>query len=79
MGENKNELVKPDRVMEVQAIVLGRKYRKDKHILTNDGKTLESAIRGTVCVRCHKSENEIMECKDGEKCDWNKSKWAKDK
>ena len=73
-----DSMVKPDRVMEVQAILLGRKYRMDKHILTNNGKDIESAIRGKVCVRCHKTENEIMECKNGEKCETNKSKWAKE-
>lgn len=72
-----DEMVKPDRVLEVQAILLGRKYRKDKHILTNDGKNVESAIRGFVCQRCHKSENEIIECKDGEKCSPQKARWAK--
>ena len=66
-----------DRVVEVQAILLGRKYRRDKHILTNNGKEVESAIRGKVCVRCHKTENEIMECKKGEICETNKAKWAK--
>jgi len=72
-----DDMIKADRVQEVQAILLGRKYRKEKHVLTNNGKDIESAIRGKVCVRCHKSENEIMECKNGEKCEVQKSKWAK--
>lgn len=73
-----DEMIKEDRVLEVQAILLGRKYRKDKHILTNDGKNVESAIKGKVCVRCHKTENEIMECRNGEKCEPQKARWAKE-
>ena len=73
----KDESLNEDRVLEVQAILEGRKYRRDKHILTNNGKEVESAIRGFVCQRCHKTENEIMECKKGEKCEVEKAKWAK--
>lgn len=75
------DLVKSDRVQEVRAILLGRKYRKDKHILVRedrDGtKYATSAVQGFICQRCHKSEDEIMECKNGDKCETQKARWAK--
>ena len=57
---------------EVLGIVALWPTRRGNHVrvtVDKDGKRHEeSAIKSFLCSVCHKSEDEIMCCRDGEKC-----------
>lgn len=63
---------------EVLGIVALWPRRMDKHIrlvVDKDGKeSRESAISGFLCTSCHKTTDEIMNTRDGEKCSRERSK-----